>query len=102
MLELQSGFANDDAMDVEAQDREYELDRGRARWRSRRGMLELDLVLVAFVDGQFDSLDADEQHRYIELLGLDDFDIWDWLQGVRSPPVEFEALIERIQASTGR
>ena len=85
-------MSNDAAMNM--------IDRGRARWRSRRGMLELDLILVAFVEREFDLLGAADQARYIELLTLDDFEIWDWLQGVAEPPAQYAELITRIRPAT--
>ena len=101
MLELHQPIANDGSMDSGEHGDETKLEKGRARWRSRRGMLELDLVLVAFVENEFDSLSSEEKGRYVELLGLEDFELWDWLQGVREPPPEFENLIGKIAAAAG-
>ena len=52
----------------------------RALWRSRRGMLELDLLLVRFAERSYPRLADADQQAYLELLRLDDWRIWDWLQ----------------------
>ena len=59
-------------------------------------MLELDLLLTRFVDTEFETLGDELRQRYLELLGLDDFEIWDWLQGMAEPPEKYALLIERI------
>ncbi|MEM7079879.1 MAG: succinate dehydrogenase assembly factor 2 [Pseudomonadota bacterium] len=72
-------------------------------WRSRRGMLELELKLVPFVRDHFAALSADEQHCYECLLGEEDWQIFDWLQGREVPEdVQTAALVEKIRASRGR
>ncbi|MDT9121512.1 succinate dehydrogenase assembly factor 2, partial [Escherichia coli] len=40
----------------------------RLFWHSRRGMLELDVLLVPFVKEVYPSLDAEDQARYRKLL----------------------------------
>ena len=36
----------------------------RLFWQSRRGMLELDVLLVPFVKEVYPGLDEEDQHRY--------------------------------------
>lgn len=55
-------------------------DAQRALWRSRRGMLELDLLLSRFAERSYPRLGKADQHAYLELLRMDDWRIWDWLQ----------------------
>ncbi len=52
----------------------------RVLWRSRRGMLELDLLLVGFARDRYRALSPALQDAYKELLTLDDWRVWDWLQ----------------------
>lgn len=52
-----------------------EMQRNRLRWRSRRGMLELDLLLLPFCDEVFDSLPEHEQDIFVRLLEQDDPDL---------------------------
>ena len=74
-----------------------ELEFNRLRWRSRRGMLELDLLLLPFFDEVFAELEFDEQQAFIKLLEQDDPDLWDWFsRKSESDDPELAALVERI------
>lgn len=53
--------------------REFE----RARWRCRRGMLELDIILQRFMDKYYRQLSAEEILQFDKLLLLSDNDLWD-------------------------
>ena len=50
----------------------------RLFWHSRRGMLELDVLLVPFVREVYPSLDAENQARYRKLLECEDQDMFGW------------------------
>ncbi len=49
----------------------------RARWRCRRGMLELDIVLQRFMSEYYSQLSFDEIVQFERLLSLSDNDLWD-------------------------
>ena len=53
----------------------------RIRWRSRRGMLENDLVLTRFLDVRGRSLTEDEVAMLDCLLDLSDNELWDLIAG---------------------
>ena len=57
----------------------------RLSWHSRRGMLEIDVMLMPFTQNQYLSLSADDQKAYRRLLDNEDQDIWEWLRGFRLP-----------------
>lgn len=46
--------------------------RARLAWQCRRGMLELDLLLQAFLDEQYDVLTLDERRAFESLLNYPD------------------------------
>ena len=69
----------------------------RALWRSRRGMLELDLLLVDFARNRYPRLGMEDQAAYQRLLELDDWQVWDWLQGQAPPAAEFARIVYLIQ-----
>lgn len=73
-------------------------DRERVRWRSRRGMLELDLLLVDFADKRYPTLPPSLQADYRALLDCDDWIVLDWLRERAPPPPEFQAVVEAIRA----
>jgi antitoxin CptB len=74
-----------------------ELEFNRLRWRSRRGMLELDLLLLPFFDEVFAELESDEQQAFIKLLEQEDPILWDWFsRKSESDDPKLAALVERI------
>ncbi|AYN95223.1 succinate dehydrogenase assembly factor 2 family protein [Pseudomonas luteola] len=50
----------------------------RLFWHSRRGMLELDVLLVPFVQEVYPSLSLQDQDRYKKLLDCEDQDMFVW------------------------
>jgi|TARA_B110000977_G_C11061687_1_gene486239 antitoxin CptB len=42
-------------------------------------MLELDLMLLPFLEKIYPTLDLDDQKRYWKLLECEDQDLWSWL-----------------------
>lgn len=75
----------------------------RLKWRSRRGLLELELALAPFVEQRLAQLPARDKARYARLLEHDDCDIYDWVQG-RSEPTdpELAAIVADVRASGAR
>ncbi len=61
---------------------------GKVHWRSRRGMLEVELALVPFARERFHELSATDREAYSRLLEQDDWTIHDWLRGVAHPTDE--------------
>jgi antitoxin CptB len=57
----------------------------RLRWRCRRGMLELDLVLNAFLDRHLDELEPSGIEAFKSLLALPDPDLLDHVMGRTEP-----------------
>ncbi len=53
----------------------------RLRWRCRRGMLELDLVLQDFLDKRYTMLSAGERAAFQRLLSLPDTALMSYLHG---------------------
>ena len=51
------------------------MDINRLSWASRRGMLELDLMLLPFLEKVYPSLDEEDQRRYWRLLECEDQDL---------------------------
>ena len=52
----------------------------RLYWHSRRGMLELDVLLVPFVREVYPTLDERDRERYRKLLECEDQDMFGWLR----------------------
>lgn len=72
-------------------------------WRSRRGMLELELKLVPFVRDHYATLRPDEQSTYENMLEEEDWQLFDWLQGREVPEDAMtKTMVDRIIAYKGR
>ena len=70
------------------------------RWQCRRGILELDLYLNAFLENVYDTLSATEQDHFRLLLEAADQHLYEWLIGqTQAPSPELQALVNRIRAS---
>lgn len=70
---------------------------GRVFWRSRRGLLELDLILVPFIEQHYFKLTEKHQKLYKYILEYDDVVLLDWLHDRSTVPTEFRGLIAMIQ-----
>ena len=60
----------------------------RLRWRCRRGMRELDVVLVAYLEHCYPTATAAEQAAFARLLECQDPDILAFLTRRAEPPDE--------------
>lgn len=70
---------------------------GRLRWKCRRGMLELDIMLLDFFDQCYTDLSVEQQACFERLLDEDDTDLYTWILGHGQPSdPEFAALIAAI------
>ncbi|ATJ82489.1 succinate dehydrogenase assembly factor 2 [Halomonas beimenensis] len=63
---------NDDSSAAAAQ-------RKRLYWHSRRGMWELDLLLIPFLEARYDDLEASDQAAFRALLEEEDQDLFAWM-----------------------
>ena len=73
-------------------------DLGRLRWRCRRGMKELDVLLTRYVNERLDSASGAERAIFDELLAAPDPVLYAYLLGQENPPEEWRALIARSAA----
>ena len=72
----------------------------RIRWRSRRGMLENDLVLTRFLDGKGALMTEAEVAMLDQLLELSDNDLWDLIAGRQEPlDATVVPLLEQLRAA---
>lgn len=55
--------------------------KARLRWACRRGMLELDVLFMPFVDEAYDSLSDQQKLDFERLLEGDDPELFAWFMG---------------------
>ncbi|GAA0791086.1 succinate dehydrogenase assembly factor 2 [Marinobacterium sediminicola] len=74
----------------------------RLTWQCRRGMLELDVLLVPFMEEAFAELPVEDQTRFVKLLDSEDQDLFMWFMQ-RSEPEDPDTqrivniILERVQ-----
>ena len=72
----------------------------RIRWRCRRGMLELDIVLQGFVDKHYMQLDEIELKHFDTLLSLSDNDLWDMITSKKKvQDIKLQPVLQLLQTS---
>lgn len=75
------------------QDRMEHMD-NRIKWACRRGMLELDLILEAYLEKRYPTASPSEQAIFVRLLKEADQDLFDWLLKKKVPEEsEFQQMI---------
>ena len=69
-------------------------------WQCRRGLWELDAILIPFVEENFDDLDSNNQKLFIELLSYEDVEVFDLLVNQKEPlDKSIKPLLDIIIAS---
>ena len=71
----------------------------RVRWRCRRGLLELDILLGRFVTAHYAQLTLSEQQTFEVFLDMADNPLWDLVSGRQGDVTgEQAALLEKIKS----
>jgi len=78
----------------------------RLMWHSRRGMLELDLVLMPFLEKYYATVSEADQDLYEKLLESEDQDLFKWFLGKDQPEDEslrhiVNVIIDCVRAPKG-
>jgi len=70
----------------------------RVRWRCRRGILELDIILQRFVDHHYEQLDEHQLELFEALLSLPDHDLWNMIiRTTEVPDNRFQPVLQLLQ-----
>jgi antitoxin CptB len=76
--------------------------KNRLFWSSRRGMLELDLVLMPFIENVYPTLAEPDQQLYQLLLEEEDQDLFSWFMRREDPDnVNLLRIVNIIRENTG-
>lgn len=76
--------------------------RNRVLWHSRRGMLELDILLEPFARNRFESLTPVQQRLFQEFLQHEDQELFGWLMLREAPPRKSYREIIRLILENAR
>ena len=76
------------------------VDKNRLFWGSRRGMLELDLILLPFIEHHYQDLAQADKERYWALLDCEDQDMFAWLLHRQDPEdPDLKRIVSLVRAS---
>jgi len=69
----------------------------RLKWACRRGMLELDILFLPFVEQAYHLLTNEQQATFERLLACDDPDLFAWFMGhEQCADTELNAMVQLI------
>lgn len=78
------------------------VDKNRLLWGSRRGMLELDLILMPFLENIYPTLAQADKELYWKLLEEQDQDMYAWFLRRENPAnPELQRIVDIIRENTG-
>lgn len=72
----------------------------KLRWRCRRGMQELDVMLLRWLDLRWPEADEASRRAFEALLDREDDLLWDWLSGRGQPTTALAAIVAEIRDCT--
>ncbi len=73
--------------------------RSRLIWRCRRGIREMDILLLDYLETHYDTATVENQNIFEELLEENDLDILSWIMEKTSPDEKYIKLIKFIRES---
>jgi len=79
-----------------------DLDNGRLRWRCRRGMKELDVLLGRWLGECHTAASSEQRAAFERFLDLPDPEMARYLLGREEPPAEHRAMLEALRALAQR
>lgn len=80
-----------------------DINRFRLEWECRRGMRELDKMIMPFYKNYFDELTEAQQQTFVELLKFSDPELFRYFMLQETPPnAEIGRLIELIRSKIER
>ncbi|WNO08024.1 succinate dehydrogenase assembly factor 2 [Teredinibacter sp. KSP-S5-2] len=78
------------------------MDINRLRWACRRGMLEVDLVLLPFLENEYASLPDAQKVLFERLLECEDQDLFSWFLKKSDPEdPEIKEIVAIVNSKTG-
>ncbi len=70
----------------------------RIRWRCRRGMRELDQLMLRWLDQRWAAASEAQRGVFLRLLDCEDDRLWRWFLGERPEDAELDAIVQDIRA----
>lgn len=70
----------------------------RIEWDCRRGMLELDNIIMPFYKQYFETLEEEDKTAFVALLSQTDLQLFSYFFNNEKIPVELEKIVHLIQS----
>jgi len=61
-------------------------------------MLELNALLLAFVEDGYRDLGPSEQLALFRLLGREGIELYEWLAGREEPPTDLRSVVDKLRS----
>ncbi|MEY2972415.1 MAG: succinate dehydrogenase assembly factor 2 [Gammaproteobacteria bacterium] len=72
------------------------MDKGKLKWRSRRGLRELDLLFRNFIEKNWDDITDIELEQYAAIVNLEDQPLFDYIfKDISLGNAELELFIDQ-------
>ena len=68
----------------------------KLRWKSRKGIRELDILLQSFLDNEFIKLNNSDKKIFEELIEIETYDLLNAITGKTSYDVKYESIIKKL------
>ncbi len=68
----------------------------KLRWKSRKGIRELDILLQNYLDTHYSSLDNLDKKLFEEILEIDTYDLLNAISGKSSYNEKYESIITQL------
>ena len=72
----------------------------KLRWKSRKGIRELDILLQNYLDTHYSSLDSLDKKLFEEILEIDTYDLLNAISGKSSYNEKYESIITQLSKLT--
>lgn len=75
------------------------MNRFKIEWECRRGMRELDKLIMPFYQQHFDELTEEQQQTFVEMLRYTDPELFRWFMNQDpAPTAELQTMVKLIQS----
>ena len=68
----------------------------KLRWKSRKGIRELDILLQNYLDTHYSNLDSVDKKLFEEILEIDTYDLLNAISGKSSYNEKYETIITQL------
>tara|TARA_B000000565_G_C23486812_1_gene262123 strand:- start:236 stop:487 length:252 start_codon:yes stop_codon:yes gene_type:complete len=68
----------------------------KLRWKSRKGIRELDILLQNYLETHYTSLDSLDKKLFEEVLEIDTYDLLNAISGKSSYNKKYESIITQL------